>query len=126
MISRVPETAWLAAGLSVVQGGWMVFDGLRCLILGDYVRVNGQLGPWEAPLVARGIDPKSFAGVFVVAGIVWIACAVGLVVRRRHWWISAIVLSVITLPYCCIGTAVAALTLVCLLLPRTRAAFRDA
>lgn len=124
MRPRIPETAWLAAALSFIQGAWMVFDGLRCLILGDFVRVNGQLGPWEAPLVANGIDPKRFAGVFVVVGIAWISCVVGLIAKKRMAWNAAVFLSLITLPYCCIGTAVAVLTLACLLLPYTRAAYR--
>jgi len=37
--------------LAAVEAGWMLFDGSRALIVGDYVTAKsgpyaGQLGPW--------------------------------------------------------------------------------
>ena len=71
-----PPPRWLAA-LGLFQGAWMTFDGARALLVGDYVRMEGQLGPW-APLVeAVGIHPLSLGMklAFVVLGLAWLAVA---------------------------------------------------
>ena len=66
---------WLIVGLASLTGGWMLFDGLRSLIVGDYVTPKsgeyaGQLGPWANLVRAVGIDPRSkfMKGFFVLYG----------------------------------------------------------
>lgn len=75
---------WAVVLLAMLVGGWMAFDGLRALILGDYVTAAqgpyaGQLGPWAALLGALGIDPRSLAVKLLLAGlgITWLASALG-------------------------------------------------
>lgn len=80
--------AGLLRGLIVALAGlgaaWMLFDGMRALVLGDYVTIDGQLGPWAALVDALGIPPRSF-GVklfFVLFGAVWLATTVAFAIRR--------------------------------------------
>ena len=63
--------------LAAASAGWMVFDGLRALTVGDYVTVDGELGPWADLVDAVGIDPRSTGtkAFFVVYGAAWLAAA---------------------------------------------------
>lgn len=76
----MPWTRWLIAGLVVVNAGWMVFDGSRALVVGDYVtpasgRHAGQLGLWSKVVQAIGIPPRStlMKGLFVAYGLAYLA-----------------------------------------------------
>lgn len=47
---------WVVVGLVVFEAGYMVFDGSRALVVGDYItprsgRTLGQLGPWTWNLI---------------------------------------------------------------------------
>ena len=55
---------WIIVLLAVTEAGWMTFDGLRALVVGDYVTPKtgewaGQLGPWSRLVSAVGIEPRS-------------------------------------------------------------------
>jgi len=50
---------WIIIVLVAFTAGWMVFDGLRALIVGDYVTPKsgeyaGQLGTWSNVVKAIG------------------------------------------------------------------------
>lgn len=122
-MKRIPPTVWLAAGLGLLIGAWMVYDGTRALVAGDYVRFGGQLGPWEAAVSAVGIEPLSMRVPFIVWGAAWGISAVGLVLVQRWAWMGALGLSLLSLLYCCIGTVCALLAGALLLLPQSRKAF---
>ncbi len=68
---------WIVIVLSVLNAGYMTFDGARALIKGDYIRPTsgeyaGQLGPWAGLVKKIGIEPEStlMKTIFVVFGIV--------------------------------------------------------
>jgi uncharacterized membrane protein HdeD (DUF308 family) len=117
------ETLVSAAILGFWIGSWMVFDGMYYVVVGDYLRINGQLGPWVRLVSALKVTPADARYVLIVLGVLWIAAAVGLLMRKKPAWYAAVALSGITLLYCCIGTVVSALVLVMLLLKRTRTVF---
>ena len=55
---------WVTVILVGFTAGWMLFDGSRALILGDYITPRsgeyaGQLGPWSNLVKAVGIEPRS-------------------------------------------------------------------
>ena len=63
--------------LVLITAGWMLFDGSRALIVGDYVtepdgEYAGQLGPWANLMRGFGIEPRSslMKSIFVIYGIV--------------------------------------------------------
>ena len=69
--------------LAVQLGGWLVFDGMRALIVGDYVTPDagphaGQLGPWKLAFEAVGLDARgAFArSLHVVSGLVWLGAVI--------------------------------------------------
>jgi len=57
-------TVWALLALALITGGWMLFDGLRALVTGDYTMPSsgpyaGQLGPWTYIISAVGLDQRS-------------------------------------------------------------------
>lgn len=73
---------WMVLSLALIQGGWLVYDGARSLIVGDYQtpksgRCVGQLGPWARVVAAVGLDPRSPVIKFlhVGLGLAWLVSA---------------------------------------------------
>ncbi len=79
-------TVWLVAGLVLLNGGWMAFDGARALAVGDYVTPKtgpraGLLGPWSKVVETVGIGPRSttMKTIFLVYGLLYLVMAAALV-----------------------------------------------
>lgn len=84
--------------LALSEAGWMVFDGSRALMVGDYVTPNsgrfaGQLGPWASLVSAVGIEPRStlMKCVFVVYGLLWLAVLAAYLLSMRWAWMAMVV-----------------------------------
>ncbi|HET9909517.1 MAG TPA: hypothetical protein VFQ23_22915 [Anaerolineales bacterium] len=64
---------WVVVILVALTAGWMLFDGTRALIAGDYVtpksgKYAGQLGPWSNLVKAIGIEPRSTSMKLIFVG----------------------------------------------------------
>lgn len=111
--------------LALGPGLFMTFDGLRALLLGDYLTPTtgpyaGQLGPWSGVVSALGIAPRSstMKVTFVLFGVAWLWAIAGFL-RRTRWSSEALaVVAVATLWYLPVGTVMSALVLVGLVLLR--------
>lgn len=64
---------WIVISLVLLTAGWMVFDGTRAMLTGDYVTpatgpYAGQLGAWSNLVRIIGIEPRStlMKSIFVV------------------------------------------------------------
>ena len=121
---------WVAVGLAVLEAGWMVFDGARALVVGDYVTPSsgeyaGQLGPWSRVVSVVGIAPRStlMKSIFVVYGAAWLAIAVCFALEIRWAWTAMLVAAIGSLWYLPIGTVVSAVIIGLLLSGPLRAAF---
>jgi len=97
--------------LALLEGCWMGFDGVRALMIGDYVTPGGpragELGPWHYVVESVGIAPRStlMKIIFVAFGIGWLLVATGLI-RRASWAVTALLwAAVLTLWYLPVGTA---------------------
>ncbi|HEX8201662.1 MAG TPA: hypothetical protein VF590_14355, partial [Isosphaeraceae bacterium] len=110
--------------LGAILGGWLVFDGARALVLGDYVTPRagasaGKLGPWAGLVAALGLDPRSslIKGVHVGLGSAWLV-AIACVAGRQSWAGRAVgACAVASLWYLPVGTAIGVVELVLLSLP---------
>ena len=67
---------WIIAILVILTAGWMLFDGARALIVGDYITPTtgeyaGKLGPWSNVMRTLGIEPRStlMKSIFVAYGL---------------------------------------------------------
>jgi hypothetical protein len=112
-------------------GLFMTFDGLRALIVGDYVTPTsgpyaGQLGPWSGVVSAVGLAPRSsmMKIIFVVFGVSWLGVTAAFVRRTRGSSGALAALAVATLWYLPVGTVVSSLVLVGLWLLRRSGAER--
>jgi hypothetical protein len=119
---------WLSILLIACSASWMVFDGTRALILGDYVTPQtgefaGQLGPWSSLIQAIGLDPRSIGMklIFVIQGIVTMAIVVCYLLNKP-WARRALLAAMLSgLWYLPIGTLVNLIALILLLLTRSKA-----
>lgn len=103
---------WRAAALGalvVLTAGYMAFDGARALLLGDYVTIDGQLGPWAALVEAVGVDPRGVPMkiFFVAYGAAWLV-ALGLHLAGRAGRRVMLAFAIGALWYLVIGTVAAA------------------
>ena len=114
----------ILAVLGATSGGWMLFDGLRRLIVGDYVRIHGQLGPWRHLFAAVGVNPTALgvAFLFLVCGVFRLVATVGLLAGASWGWTAMLISSIAILWYLPVGTATAVLTIIILFLPWLRRA----
>ncbi len=105
----------VAALLALVQGAYMLADGVHFLTSGAYFG-NGA-GPWASLVVRTGLDPlsRTMAAVFVVFGALWLASAALLasaaVLARSTARYAVVVLAVLTLWYLPVGTLLSAIVL---------------
>ena len=105
--------------LALGPGLFMTFDGLRALIVGDYLTPNtgpfaGQLGPWSSVVSAVGIAPRSsmMKAVFVIFGVTWLWATAGFVLRKPWSAGGLAVLAIATLWYLPVGTLISVLILI--------------
>jgi hypothetical protein len=118
---------WIVLALALFQGGWLVFDGSRALIVGDYVTPTsgsrgGQLGPWSRIVSAVGLEPRStfIKCVHICWGIAWLVAMAIFAVRPASGWRLAFCCAVATLWYLPIGTVVSIIIIALLLTPQLR------
>lgn len=111
--------------LGAMPGIWMTLDGFRRLVTGDYVRINGQLGPWRHLFERVGIDPMGVvvATLFVACGVARLVATGGLAARARWGWEATLLAAVATLWFIPFGTVTALLTLMILFVPAVRGMF---
>jgi len=125
MIEDPPDPPWVrwpVAGLAALSGGWMVVDGLRALITGDYVRIDGELGPWAGLVEGIGIDAESDSMKigFVAYGGAQLVAVSGYL-RGRRWGRPAVAVAAAgSLWYLVLGTASGVIQLALLLVGRSR------
>jgi hypothetical protein len=116
---------WIIVILIILSAGWMFADGLRALLLGDYVtpasgEYAGQLGPWADVLQAAGLEPRStvIKSIFVLYGVTSLI-AVAAFATDQSWGRNfLIVMAVLGLWYLPIGTGTNMIALILLFLFR--------
>jgi hypothetical protein len=116
---------WIVVLLAFAVAAYMIFDGLRALTVGDYVRPSsgdhaGQLGVWSKIVRAVGIDPESTAMklIFVLYGSVWLAF-LGCYLAGVSWAPTALLVAAIcSLWYAPVGTVLGIIQIALLLMIR--------
>lgn len=121
---------WVIIVLAVAEAGFMVFDGVRALTLGDYLTPSsgeyaGQLGPWSSVVGSVGLDPRSstMKWIFVAYGTTWLVVIVAFALEQAWAWWAMAALAIGSLWYLIPGTLISVLILVLLMLPGVRSAY---
>jgi len=113
---------WIIAILVFLNAGWMLFDGSRALIVGDYVtpqsgQYSGKLGPWSKVVQAVGIQPRSTAMkfIFVLYGIAFIIVTIAFLLKASWARLGMLIMATSGLWYLPFGTLINILVIVLLL-----------
>ncbi len=125
-------TRWLRpviAVLALFEAGYMALDGIRAMIVGDYItpgsgRFAGQVAPWSALVSAIGIPPRStlMKGIFAAYGLAWLVVILAYAGGARWAWRAMVLAAILSLWYLPLGTVISLLLLGLLLLQRGQAA----
>jgi hypothetical protein len=125
----VPILKWSTVVLSLLQGGYMLLDGGRALVVGTYITPGsgehaGQLGPWARLVSVVGVEPEStgMKVAFVVLGVLWLGLGAAVAAGSSWGWALGVTLAVGTLWYLVPGTVVSVAVLVLLMTPQVRRA----
>jgi hypothetical protein len=95
-MARRRDPRWVRVTVVVLvfaAAGWMVHDGAKALVTGDYVTAaGGRLGPWASLVESIGIDPRGtpMKSFFVAYGVAWLIGLVGYL-RDARWGRAALV-----------------------------------
>lgn len=118
---------WVVLALALLQGGWLIFDGSRALIGGDYLTPKsgphaGELGAWSRIVQALGFEPRSTfikcAHVFI--GFAWLVASVVFALRPSLGWWVMFGCAIGSLWYLPIGTLLSLVVIALLLTPQLR------
>jgi hypothetical protein len=119
---------WLVLALGIFQGTWLMFDGTRAFVAGDYVTPKtgpraGQLGPWSRIVSAVGLQPRSpvIKCLHVCLGLAWLVAAAAFILRPATGWWLVLCCGIATLWYLPIGTLLSLMVIILLLTPKLRA-----
>ncbi len=120
---------WIVVALALLEGGWLLFDGLHAFATGDYVtpssgKFAGQLGPWSHLWSGVGIDPRSVLvqSVHVGLGAAWVVAIASFAFRVTWAWAAMLTCAIAGLWYLPFGTILSVSQIALLLLPSVRAA----
>ncbi|MCB0119860.1 MAG: hypothetical protein H6634_07365 [Anaerolineales bacterium] len=116
---------WIIAFLVIATAGYMLFDGTRALVVGNYITSTegdyaGQLGPWAGLVRSVGVDPNSafMKIIFVAYGLSALAALSGFM-TSQPWGRGALFLAaVLGLWYLPVGSITNIIVLVLLLFQR--------
>ncbi|MBK7451425.1 MAG: hypothetical protein IPJ47_19250 [Anaerolineales bacterium] len=116
---------WIITLLVILTAGYMFFDGVHALVVGDYITPTdgeyaGQLGPWAGLVASIGIDPRStfMKVIFVVYGFSTLAVLAGFVTQQPWGRSALLVMVVLGLWYLPFGTAINIIVMMLLFLKR--------
>ena len=111
----------LAALCALFVGGWMLTDGIHCLLRGKYIGPE-KPGPWSALFTLFGINPFSVAPPFIALGVAWIVSLIFLVIAppslAHAAWIAALIIAIASLWYLPVGTVFSAAYILLLIFGR--------
>jgi hypothetical protein len=118
---------YLVVFLALAFGGWLLFDGSRAFITGNYTVPHsgpyaGMLGPWSQLVRAVGLDPlgNTVKIIHVLLGVSWVGSALFFLGGRPGGRGSLMLSALFTLWYLPFGTLVGASVAALLLLSSMR------
>lgn len=95
----------------------MLFDGFNVLRTGKYFGPDLP-GPWRRFPETLGIDPFAMGPIFVALGFAWIVSASAVLAAPQFAFWFLIIVSISTLWFISVGTAISLLTLLIVLVVR--------
>jgi len=110
----------LLAVLALINGGYMLVDGIYVMIHGKYIGPE-KPGPWASLFEKMHVDVFKLGPMFVLFGLIWLILAYGFLTSGGWAYWLGLILSFCTLWYLSIGTIISVIVIVLLLVFRSRA-----
>lgn len=105
--------------LGLLNGGYMLLDGLYVLFKGKYIGPE-KPGPWANLFDKLGVDVFKLGPLFIAIGVLWLIWLYGLWTQQPWTYRVGIVVSICTLWYLPVGTILSVGILVVLLMARPK------
>jgi len=105
--------------LSLLNGGYMLADGIYVLINGKYIGPE-KPGPWANIFQYFNIDVFKLGPLFILFGLAWLGFVIAFVSNFTWAFAFGIIMCVITLWYLPVGTVFSIIALVLLILLRLK------
>ncbi len=110
---------WIAIFLALLNGGFMLFDGIHVLLKGKYIGPE-KPGPWANLFYKLNIDVFKLGPLFICFGLLWLVWLYSLVTQQSWSYTLGVAVCIATLWYLPVGTLFAAIILVLLLFAKTK------
>lgn len=105
--------------LGLLNGGYMLLDGIYITINGRYIGTD-RPGPWAEMFYKLKIDVYKLGGLFIFYGILWLIWLYALWTNKDWAYLYGLFVSIITLWYLPIGTLFSLIIVVILIFARTK------
>ena len=96
---------------TLVEAGWLAFDGTRALIVGEFITPTsgpyaGQVGPWRHLVQRVGLNPRGtpIKVIFAVYGWTWLLVGVAFAAGVSWSWMAMLIAAAGALWYLPVGT----------------------
>jgi hypothetical protein len=109
----------LATLLALVNGGYMLADGIYVLANGKFIGPE-KPGPWALLFSKLSVDVFKLGPMFVAFGMLWLTFVAGLWMQLSCSYWLGIAASMLTLWYIPFGTVISLIMLVMLLAARRK------
>jgi hypothetical protein len=109
----------IIAVLSLLNGGFMLADGIHVLLKGKYIGPP-KPGPWAMLFEKLHINVFRLGPLFIAFGLVWLVFFFSFLTKQSWTYSLGIVVAFLTLWYLPVGTLISLIVLVLLLTMRTK------
>lgn len=109
----------LATLLALVNGGYMLADGVYVLVNGKYIGPD-KPGPWASMFSKMSVDVFKLGPMFIAFGVLWLSFVAGLWMQQSWAYWVGLAASILTLWYIPFGTVISLVTLSLLLAARPK------
>jgi hypothetical protein len=105
--------------LGLINGGYMLLDGLFVLLKGKYIGPE-KPGPWANLFYKLNIDVFKLGPLFIVFGLLWLTWLYALWTNQSWAYLLGLFTSILTLWYLPVGTLFSIIILAILLISRSK------
>ena len=103
--------------LGLLNGGYMLLDGIYVLMKGKYIGPE-KPGPWAELFYKLDINVFKLGPLFIAFGILWLTWLYSLWSNQSWTYIFGIIISILTLWYLPVGTILSIIILLILIFSR--------
>lgn len=105
--------------LGILNGGYMLLDGLFVIFKGKYIGPE-KPGPWANLFYKLNIDVFKLGPLFIIFGVLWLAWLYALWTNQGWTYTFGLIISLLTLWYLPVGTLFSVIILVILLTAKSK------